>query len=853
MKSNPSYGAWKLDSQVGELVSSESFSLFEAMSALEAGNPKMDAAASPASDRPTLKSLLEDPSVAPWDLTPLELVDVLDQLLAMEASWHTGGSAMQTVYACLYMLKLDKRKQLDTPAARALFAYCATLRCDCAAVRDVAVQGGVCEEEDMNIWTPGIPFEAPAGAAEAAREALDAAIDAFTTVAAGAAAPQAANGAAGAGGAGGDGLAVALRLRLRRAVHLGLAESASDDPKVVSGSAARFAEARQLLPLIRESSRLAAATAAATAASQPAPPLGPAFPVDVNRHLLGPAPPRQVQIMSVPDTLSYYERMLEHLVVAVSTPEHVHDYRSLQLYLWRFARMRPGSVARSVAHSLLLPERWQGATGRSKLMANYQPPQLPQSREEAAAAQPSTAAEAADEAQQRSTEAEPAQASGGGDAQAAGGRKGRKGKGGKGQAGEGGGGAGDASTSQPSTSTPAWVPSKEMIANACMVAVKPGLPEEVHTFFDQAVIAVANVALALLTNRCRCRRRLRRCLDDWLNMWHHGYNADVLPAFKDALKAGGWRWKPLEGQAPDEESGPLSTWVEFQTGAAMLHHLLLGFELELYEPLEYDMVYWYCDYICTSMVQAASAVLQRCPPMPPPAQASAAAVAGLGGGRGLGGRGLGGRGRGAAAARGTEAAKAAAAAAMALYEKEQTQLRYEVLEVEAMQHMCQGMLRMMAGLRLAGSVPTHREPPPFNGGEQRFEQRFAAFAPLPRPPPLTFGDYTTSMDLGDREPAFLLALAGRSFKEARARCANLAAFAPSPDVAAGWVRGLERCAALNAVVSGVLAARMSGEGQVKWDCDWSHHPYFPVITLPKAQPAPAATAPAAPATPAASS
>ncbi len=33
-------------------------------------------------------------------------------------------------------------------------------------------------------------------------------------------------------------------------------------------------------------------------------------------------------------------------------------------------------------------------------------------------------------------------------------------------------------------------------------------------------------------NRCRCRRRLRRCLDDWANMYHHGVNADVVPAVK---------------------------------------------------------------------------------------------------------------------------------------------------------------------------------------------------------------------------------------------------------------------------------------------------------------------------------
>lgn len=89
------------------MIHGEAFSLFEAMSALEAGNPKMDAAASPSVERPTLEALLADPNVAPWDLPVSTLLAVLDQLLAMEASWHCGASAIQTVYACLYMLKID--------------------------------------------------------------------------------------------------------------------------------------------------------------------------------------------------------------------------------------------------------------------------------------------------------------------------------------------------------------------------------------------------------------------------------------------------------------------------------------------------------------------------------------------------------------------------------------------------------------------------------------------------------------------------------------------------------------------------------------------------------------------------
>ncbi|EFJ47691.1 hypothetical protein VOLCADRAFT_105007 [Volvox carteri f. nagariensis] len=635
-------------------------SLFEAMSALEAGNPKMDAAASPSVERPTLEALLADPNLAPWDLPESTLLDVLDQLLAMEASWHCGGSAMQTVYACLYMLKLDRvpQQQLQqSPSARALYAYCRTLQYDCALVRDLVMSGAVCEE----VATAKPYFEEVRTLVPRIRETSSILTTTATTT----------------------------TTTATTSLPASSSPSSSSYPAVAAVAAAAAAAATSSSSSSPLSSVAAAASPGAASSGgsgggtmPSSPSLAPGFLIDVNRHLLGPSPPRQVKVMSVSEALSYMERMAEHLLVAVTVSELVHDYLSLQLFLWRYARMRPGAVARSAMHSLVMAERWQ----------------------------PAAAAAAA--------------------------------------------------------TIPAWVPTKEMIAAACRVPYKAGLPEDAVMFFDQAVIAVTNVLQAMLMNRCRSRRRLRRCLDDWYNMYHHGLNADVVPAFQEHLRASGWRWRPLEGPmgAPEDEQGPLSTWVEIQTSLTMLHHLMLGFELELYEPLEYDMIYWW------------------------------------------------------------------------VYDK-------------------------LGGVRINnGSLPgANRTPPPFNTAEQRFEQRFAAFMSLPKPVPLTHNDYLASTDPGNRDAAFLLGLASASFKEARLRCSALAAFAPTPDVATGWVRGLERVAATNAVVAGVLRVKLAPDGttttttsttSVKWDCDWSLHPYFPAMTLPKPAPAaPAAAVPAAAAAP----
>ena len=90
---------------VGSLIHGEAFSLFEAMSAVEIGNIKMDAGmlATPK----TVEALIEE-GAAPLPLSSNQCLAVMDQLLAMEATWHSGGSLAQTVYSCLYMLRPER-------------------------------------------------------------------------------------------------------------------------------------------------------------------------------------------------------------------------------------------------------------------------------------------------------------------------------------------------------------------------------------------------------------------------------------------------------------------------------------------------------------------------------------------------------------------------------------------------------------------------------------------------------------------------------------------------------------------------------------------------------------------------
>ena len=92
--------------QHGQMLHSEHFSLFEAMSAVEIGDPRMDAGLDTASAPPP-EDLIEQ-GLAPLDLSGSQLIATLDRLAAMQASWHSGNSIAQTVFTCLYMLKPDR-------------------------------------------------------------------------------------------------------------------------------------------------------------------------------------------------------------------------------------------------------------------------------------------------------------------------------------------------------------------------------------------------------------------------------------------------------------------------------------------------------------------------------------------------------------------------------------------------------------------------------------------------------------------------------------------------------------------------------------------------------------------------
>ncbi|KAI0046941.1 Mak10-domain-containing protein [Auriscalpium vulgare] len=83
-----------------ELIFTEGFTLYDSMSALEIGDPRMDSGMA-----------LDDEQRPPFEplapLLPEELCYILDRMIACEMEWHAGFTLSQTVFTCLHVHHLE--------------------------------------------------------------------------------------------------------------------------------------------------------------------------------------------------------------------------------------------------------------------------------------------------------------------------------------------------------------------------------------------------------------------------------------------------------------------------------------------------------------------------------------------------------------------------------------------------------------------------------------------------------------------------------------------------------------------------------------------------------------------------
>lgn len=138
--------------KIDELVHDEMFGLFEAMSAIEIMDPKMDAGMifnnSPKKilqfkDAVTLGHLKVS------GFSPSEILGIIDELLACFVTWLDGHSLIQTVFICLYT---HDTKLIEDPVLKAV---CVSILRMVDVVRNIVSRAKVYEEEDFQTISYG--------------------------------------------------------------------------------------------------------------------------------------------------------------------------------------------------------------------------------------------------------------------------------------------------------------------------------------------------------------------------------------------------------------------------------------------------------------------------------------------------------------------------------------------------------------------------------------------------------------------------------------------------------------------------------------------------------------------------
>ncbi|KAJ9534528.1 hypothetical protein QJQ45_022115 [Haematococcus lacustris] len=738
---------------VNDMLHIPHFSLFEAMSAVEIGNVKMDSGAT----RGMSIDAHLDSGQAPVDLTPEQACAIMDHLMLLEAThYFSGNAAAASVYSSLYMMRPDRQAWLTT-ACPSLAAYCKGVEATCLAVRWFLMNGAVSEEEDISLLISGLPLEeAPGGIAHLPSE------DCLPQLlAAQKAAAQAAADCATAPEQAGVWDRIGQHLTFRHALIKALLQlKQKNGPALHTAQKALTQAAAQLAKLHASPPRTAAPIAAdgpgaaqsdvlaakvcsngsGSAAKQPGcegagvgssaqqsglgvvGAEGPAclgYVPGLNHHLLYPAPPRATQMMSEVDSRQQWATLLTHLQAAAALDD-ILGWRALQLHVLKLAGLRMGVVARCIAHYLVAGKAWSASNAGQH------------------AAGP-------------------------------------------------GGSSSSSSNSGPSQGSimgpgndewPSWVLDTPMICEALALPVLKSLGPDVDMFLEQAVIAAGNWVQAMLLNPCRQRRRLRRGLEDWAHLYQHALNADLSPEFQAWMSAAGWRWVPGQAGPPDTVSGApdpqpcstlpphlhpslfayphlfaylrlsaihdqgvLATWVESETALSQYSHLLLGFKLDLYRARhgphlmqqhatymqvthtlmlsswlrsvqEYCLIFWYS----ASLLETRKHALQLLHSVQAPVPKKGPQLP-----------------SGGKAKKSTKPLPPSPATV-----RRQAGLLADAVLCEQYASLAVGLVRLLAGLQAAGLTKAPKLP--FNTLREQFDQRFASFhsPSLVKPVPLSF-------------------------------------------------------------------------------------------------------------------
>ncbi|KAI9209603.1 Mak10 subunit, NatC N-terminal acetyltransferase-domain-containing protein [Polychytrium aggregatum] len=344
--------------QVGQLVHHANFTLFEAMSAIEIMDPKMDSGM----DLP--------PSIGEVKLTPDEIVfrtvppseeiGIMDELLAREMSWIAGHMLCQTVYTCVFVHRpLSIR-------SRSLKPYVVSVLKTIRLINTDIIGRFLYDDEDFSADTAGFPLCEEVSAErlleslkqaeysletmlESARSAKDANVG--TMAPQGEPSEKAQSDSMKASSRHKYTEAILHRIRFRQAFYSSfLAISGQQDRALI---VIHLQQALAELDMIESSQHLAAD-------------VGYAFDPLVTRKLFSHGLPRALKDISIHDLIGACRLMLSQLVEVFQIPSDANA-EMLQRFLHYRARRAdvPNIIVRSLTQKAFFadPSRINGAEG----------------------------------------------------------------------------------------------------------------------------------------------------------------------------------------------------------------------------------------------------------------------------------------------------------------------------------------------------------------------------------------------------------------------------------------------------------------------------------------------------------
>ncbi|XP_078437629.1 MAK10 homolog isoform X2 [Wolffia australiana] len=289
-------------------------------------------------------------------------IDVMDHLMACEATWHRGHSLAQTVFSCIYLLKMER-----TSSHALLHSYCRVFRATCNMVVSAVSDARTHEEEDLFALSYGLPLKEQGD--EKCLSILNSVEETLSRQLRACRAPSSKKKFS----EDVDSLqpiveleegfckALLCRLRFRKHFYHVLTCMRKSQGRGLELARKHIAACLSELSLILSSVDFLRLSAKRFQQDEPNclttasgyKPIG--FAANLNSKLMAPAPPRSIKLLSWNETISYFEKLLHDLDTICSCPMEL-SLEGILHFVVQFQKCQPDLVSRSLLQLLLIQD-----------------------------------------------------------------------------------------------------------------------------------------------------------------------------------------------------------------------------------------------------------------------------------------------------------------------------------------------------------------------------------------------------------------------------------------------------------------------------------------------------------------